>query len=115
MFRTTILLCLLIAAVASAQQVENTDPVGPLSDQVAQGPPGDAAPGQRGGPPPGVPPGQRGGPPTGAVPPGGFPDGQAPPPWLIPRYRLLRDEEDWSYLANPAMRGHDWADPLKYI
>src|SRR5262249_38669206 len=23
--------------------------------------------------------------------------------------------EDWSYLENPDMRGHDWADPLKYI
>jgi len=39
----------------------------------------------------------------------------APPPWVIPRYRLLREEEDWSYLANPQLRGHDWADPLKYI
>jgi hypothetical protein len=39
----------------------------------------------------------------------------APPPWVIPHYRLLREEEDWSYLANPQLRGHDWADPLKYI
>jgi hypothetical protein len=39
----------------------------------------------------------------------------APPPWAIPHYRLLREEEDWSYLADPQLRGHDWADPLKYI
>src|SRR5436853_496160 len=41
--------------------------------------------------------------------------GGAPPPWAIPRYRLLREDEDWSFLADPQMRGHDWADPLKYI
>jgi hypothetical protein len=34
---------------------------------------------------------------------------------VIPRYRLLREDEDWSYLADPQMRGHDWADGLKYI
>jgi len=28
---------------------------------------------------------------------------------------LLREDEDWSFLADPQMRGHDWADPLKYI
>src|SRR5438093_3720750 len=38
-----------------------------------------------------------------------------PPPWMIPHFRLLREDEDWSYLANPQLRGHDWADPLKYI
>ena len=41
--------------------------------------------------------------------------GGPPPPWVIPRYRLLREDEDWSYLANPQMRGHDWWDPWKYI
>src|SRR5436190_6913099 len=39
----------------------------------------------------------------------------APPPWVIPHFRLLREEEDWSYLADPQLRGHDWADPLKYV
>ena len=43
------------------------------------------------------------------------PVSQEPPPWVIPHFRLLREEEDWTYLANPQMRGHDWADPLKYI
>src|SRR5262245_45886120 len=39
----------------------------------------------------------------------------APPPWVIPHFRLLREEEDFSYLANPQNRGHDMFDPLKYI
>jgi len=38
-----------------------------------------------------------------------------PPPWTIPQFRLLREDEDFSFLANPQLRGHDWADPLKYI
>jgi hypothetical protein len=90
MLRSTfvvLLLLLLLTAAAWAQDAPQSAPGAP--------PPGL---------PPGVPPGQ--GPP-------GF--GQAPPPWVIPRYRLLREDEDWSYLANPQMRGHDWADPLKYI
>lgn len=56
-------------------------------------------------PPPGAPAGQ-------GPPPGNF---QGPPPWAIPQYRLLHADEDFSYLANPLMRGHDWLDPLKYI
>jgi len=67
---------------------------------LAQAPPDS----EQDGPPPGVPPGQG--------PPGG---GQGPPPWAIPHYRLLHADEDWSYLADPLMRGHDWLDPLKYI
>ena len=29
-------------------------------------------------------------------------------------YSLLRDDEDWSFLANPALRNDFW-DPIKYI
>jgi hypothetical protein len=68
---------------------------------LAQAPPGS----NQDGPPPGVPPGQG--------PPGVFQG--PPPPWAIPHYRLLHADEDWSYLADPLMRGHDWLDPLKYI
>jgi hypothetical protein len=126
MVRSAIFLCFLFASFASAQQLEETEQSGLLSELSTQGPPPGAPPGQRGGPPPGAPPagrpegappGQRGGPPPGFPPggPPGFGDGQAPPPWVIPRYRLLREDEDWTYLADPQMRGHDWADPLKYI
>ena len=58
----------------------------------------------------------------GGVPPTGGPRAGAPgqlqgppPPWAIPQYRLLRAEEDWSFLADPQNRGHDWLDVLKYI
>jgi Alginate export len=34
---------------------------------------------------------------------------------VIPRFRLLREEEDWSFLADPQMRGHDAWDAWKYI
>src|SRR5262245_22089243 len=47
-------------------------------------------------------------------PPSDNPQG-APPPWAIPQFRLLREEEDFSYLAKPELRGHDLFDPLKYI
>src|SRR3954454_5773282 len=67
---------------------------------LAQSPPAST----QDGPPPGAPAGQ--GPPGLQGP---------PPPWAIPHYRLLHADEDWSYLADPQMRGHDWLDPLKYI
>src|SRR5436853_1239564 len=35
-------------------------------------------------------------------------------PAAPPSYRMLRFQEDYSYLANPANRS-DWSDPLKYI
>jgi hypothetical protein len=104
MLKTAIVLFLLMAGATLAQQPPAPAPGGP--------PPG-ALPGQPppGGPPPGGPPG---GFQPGQGPPGGF-DGQAPPPWVIPRYRFMREDEDWSYLADPQMRGHDWMDRLKYI
>ena len=89
MLRLTIVLSLLLMpGIASAQAPRQPS---------EGGPPSAAAPGEG---PPRI--AQEGGP-------------GAPPPWLIPRYRLLREEEDWGYLADPEMRGHDWADPLKYI
>ena len=50
-------------------------------------------------------------------PPPGAPPGQfgPPPPWVIPHWRLLREDEDWTYLADPKNQGHDWYDPIKYI
>ena len=61
-------------------------------------------------------PNQEGVPPVGA-PAGGVPGGMQgpPPPWAIPQYRLLHADEDFSYLRDPGMRGHDWLDPIKYI
>src|SRR6476646_10777320 len=57
------------------------------------------------------------GPPPQAAPPEGQQGGfqGPPPPWAIPHYRLLHADEDWSYLADPRLRGHDWFDPIKYI
>jgi hypothetical protein len=49
------------------------------------------------------------GPPAGSPPPG-----EAPPPFTGPPYHILREEEDWSFLRNPARR-RDWLDPIKYI
>ena len=57
------------------------------------------------GAPPGTPPGASGTPPEGA--PG-------PPQFAGPPYKLLREDEDWGYLSNPAL-GRDWLDPIKYI
>jgi hypothetical protein len=38
-----------------------------------------------------------------------------PPPTHVPRaYQILRYQEDWSFLRNPADR-IDWLDPIKYI
>ena len=57
------------------------------------------------------------GPPPQVAPPEGQQGGfqGPPPPWAIPHYRLLHADEDWSYLADPRLRGHDWFDPIKYI
>ena len=106
MLSGTIIVCLLIASTALAGQTQDTEP-GATNAVAAAGQKPPAPPAQ---PPPGVPPGQKGPPPGIAGPPG-----KQPPPWAIPRYRLLREDEDWSYLADPQMRGHDWLDPLKYI
>ena len=35
-------------------------------------------------------------------------------PFAPPPYQLLRFDENYSYLADPANRG-DWFDPIKYI
>lgn len=127
MLRSTILLHLLLAATVSAQQLNIGEQGPPPGAPQGQKPPsgGAAGPGQQpppGGPPgpgqtppPGGPPGPGQKPPPGGPPVAGGPPGGQPPPWVIPRYRLLREEEDWSYLADPKMRGHDPFDPMKYI
>jgi alginate export protein len=50
------------------------------------------------------------GPPAGSQPP----TGEASSPFAGPAYQILREEEDWSFLRNPASR-RDRLDPIKYI
>jgi hypothetical protein len=38
-------------------------------------------------------------------------DESAPPEWS---YNLLRENDDWSFLADPSLRSDSW-DPIKYI
>jgi hypothetical protein len=41
-----------------------------------------------------------------------IPINESPPP--TPTYHLLREDDDWSFLANSAERQDFW-DPIKYI
>src|SRR6267143_2828521 len=41
-----------------------------------------------------------------------LPINESPPP--APTYHLLREDDDWSFIADSAKR-HDFWDPIKYI